>query len=83
MKAPYHDVFEPVHPCREMPTRHCPAVYKDVCGSSRPCARFESWDETPWRPEIEAHECAGYIVRRQDSPVKGPEDSVEPRSVEG
>lgn len=38
---------EPMHPCRVMPTRRCPDVYNDVCGD-RPCARFESDDETPW-----------------------------------
>lgn len=47
----YHDRFEPVHPCRVMPTRHCPASYGMVCGD-RPCARFESDDETPWLPEV-------------------------------
>jgi len=45
-------VWEPVHPCRVMETRHCPAVYDAVCGD-RPCARYESEDETPWYPEIE------------------------------
>ncbi|MGW4525153.1 hypothetical protein [Amycolatopsis sp. NPDC004378] len=45
--------MEPVHPCRQIPTRHCPAVYDDVCGD-RPCARFESEDETPWLPELPA-----------------------------
>lgn len=44
--------FEPVHPCREMPTRHCPAAIDAVCGD-RPCARYESDDETPWLPEVE------------------------------
>lgn len=42
----------PEHPCRIMPTRHCPDVYEGVCGD-RPCARFESEDETPWLPELE------------------------------
>ena len=50
----YHARFEPVYPCREMPTRHCPAVYDAVCGV-RPCARFESRDESPWAPEIEGY----------------------------
>jgi hypothetical protein len=45
--------MDPVFPCREMPTRHCPAVYAAVCGD-RPCARFESEDETPWLHEIVA-----------------------------
>lgn len=44
----YRRPLEPVFPCREMPTRHCPAVYGDVCGD-RPCARFDSNDPTPWR----------------------------------
>lgn len=39
---------EPQYPCRVMPTRGCPRVYGAVCGA-RPCARFESDDETPWR----------------------------------
>jgi hypothetical protein len=47
----YHDRFDPVHPCRIMGTRHCPEVYEGVCGD-RPCARFESDDETPWLAEI-------------------------------
>lgn len=51
LKAPFHARFKPVYPCREMETRHCPAVYGDVCGE-RPCARFESEDETPWLSEI-------------------------------
>lgn len=49
--------FAPVHPCREMPTRHCPAVYGDVCGT-RPCARFQADENDPdvraaWLAEIE------------------------------
>lgn len=44
-------LFEPEHPCREMPTRHCPVVYQSTCGD-RPCARFESDDEAPWLPEM-------------------------------
>lgn len=47
----YVDDFEPVHPCREMSTRHCPISYDDVCGD-RPCARFESTDPGPWLVEI-------------------------------
>lgn len=42
----------PEHPCRQMPTRHCPKVYAGVCGD-RPCARFESEDPAPWLPEID------------------------------
>lgn len=53
IKPEYLARFEPVHPCRQMPTRHCPATYNNVCGD-RPCARFEAQDETPWLPEIEA-----------------------------
>jgi hypothetical protein len=45
--------MQPVHPCRQIPTRHCPAVYDAECGD-RPCARFESEDETPWLPELPA-----------------------------
>lgn len=47
---------EPTHPCRVMPTRRCPDVYNDVCGD-RPCARFESDDETPWLAELHDPEC--------------------------
>jgi hypothetical protein len=43
--------MDPVFPCREMETRHCPAVYQSTCGT-RPCARFESKDEAPWLPEL-------------------------------
>lgn len=39
------------HECRRMPTRHCPVTYGGPCGS-RPCARFESHDETPWLAEL-------------------------------
>lgn len=49
----YLGYMQPSHPCRVMPTRHCPDVYEDVCGD-RPCARFESEDEAPWLPEIQA-----------------------------
>jgi|1185.fasta_scaffold14509_1 hypothetical protein len=49
---PFRGQFEPEHPCREMVTRHCPAVHEGVCGG-RPCARFESEDPTPWWPEID------------------------------
>lgn len=45
------DDGKPLHPCIGVPTRHCPAVYGDVCGD-RPCARFESDDEAVWMPEI-------------------------------
>lgn len=37
----------PKYPCRELETRACPKSYGDVCGD-RPCARYESEDETPW-----------------------------------
>lgn len=43
----------PTHSCRQMPTRNCPAAYGAVCGD-RPCARFESDDETPWLSELNA-----------------------------
>lgn len=42
---------DPVYPCREVSTRHCPAVYEAECGD-RPCARFESKDPSPWIPEV-------------------------------
>lgn len=51
LKPRFYGPMEPVHPCRVMNTRHCPAVYDSVCGD-RPCARFESNDETPWVPEL-------------------------------
>lgn len=51
--AKYHGPMEPVHPCREMPTRHCPASYDAVCGE-RPCARFESTDPEPWQVDVSA-----------------------------
>jgi len=44
----------PQFPCRVMPTRACPVVFAGVCGDDRPCARFESEDETPWLPELES-----------------------------
>ena len=58
--AEYRAPMEPRWPCREMTTRHCPAIYEHVengvrvggCGDDRPCARYESEDETPWLPEI-------------------------------
>lgn len=40
-----------VHPCRVMETRACPVSYDGGCGA-RPCARFESSDETPWEHEL-------------------------------
>lgn len=42
--------MEVIHPCRQMPTRHCPIIYEGTCGE-KPCARFESTDETPWIAE--------------------------------
>lgn len=50
----YEGPMRPVFPCREMPTRHCPASYGEICGDDRPCARYESEDETPWLPELYA-----------------------------
>lgn len=44
IQAPFYGVWEPVYPCRDMPTRHCPAVYGSVCGE-RPCARYDIADE--------------------------------------
>lgn len=52
LRAPYNRRFEPRYPCREMPTRHCPVSYDNVCGD-RPCARFESSDEAPWLADID------------------------------
>jgi hypothetical protein len=51
---PYYFNMAPVHACHKMPTRHCPAVYQDVCGA-RPCARFESDSPAPWVPELRRH----------------------------
>jgi hypothetical protein len=51
LKPEYIKRYEPKYPCRIMEIRHCPAIYKSICGDS-PCARFESEDETPWVPEI-------------------------------
>lgn len=56
--APFTGPMQPVHPCREMPTRHCPAVYDAVCGD-RPCARYESTDPEPWRPELSTRDTDG------------------------
>lgn len=50
---PMYGADGPRYPCRQMPTRHCPAVYDDECGELRPCARFESHDPEPWYPETE------------------------------
>ncbi|WP_203911186.1 hypothetical protein [Rhizocola hellebori] len=54
LKPTFHGPMDPAYPCRQMPTRHCPAIYQDVCGDDRPCARYESTDETPWLPELPA-----------------------------
>lgn len=51
LEPAFYGPMDPVHPCRILPTRHCPAVYDAVCGD-RPCARYQSDDETPWLPEI-------------------------------
>jgi hypothetical protein len=51
-------MFEPEHPCRLMPTRHCPDIYDGVCGPDRPCARYESNDPTPWEGEAAAAQAA-------------------------
>lgn len=51
MHPQMHGPNDPVHPCRRIPTRHCPVIYDGVCGD-RPCARYESDDETPWLPEL-------------------------------
>lgn len=45
--ADYRRLTPPLYPCRELFTRACPEIYNDVCGD-RPCARYESRDETPW-----------------------------------
>lgn len=50
----YLAAMAPVHPCRILPTRHCPAVFDAVCGD-RPCARYESDDEAPWLPELNSN----------------------------
>lgn len=50
LKPRYHGYLEPVFPCRELQTRHCPAVFERVCPG--PCARYESKDPRPWWPEL-------------------------------
>lgn len=55
VRPKYHAMMEPVFPCREMPTRHCPAVFDDVCPPLAACARFESDDARPWLPELRPH----------------------------
>lgn len=52
----YIGPFEPKFPCREMPTRHCPAIYGEVCGD-RACGRYgpitDKQAREIWLPEIE------------------------------
>lgn len=55
-KPVYLGYLKPRDPCREMPTRHCPAVYGEPCGE-RPCARYHSDDEAPWLAEIACPMC--------------------------
>lgn len=47
----YNGPMDPRYPCRILPTRHCPAIWNALCPAPGPCARFESEDEAPWRPE--------------------------------
>lgn len=54
LKPRYHGYLEPVFPCREIHTRHCPASFDAVCPG--PCARYESEDPTPWLPELPPRE---------------------------
>jgi hypothetical protein len=56
-----------------MPTRHCPAVYDGQCGPDRPCARFESEDETPWLSEMTTHPPTG-----DDEAMTGPQQVTIP-----
>jgi hypothetical protein len=58
-------IGEIIYPCREMETRHCPLSFNGPCGE-KPCARFESDDETPWLPEqyMSSYEKARYSRRQ-------------------
>ncbi len=62
----YLAAMVPVYPCRLLPTRHCPASYRGLCGDEfdRPCARYESDDETPWLPELDANPRARIVCPR-------------------
>jgi len=51
LEPQYLGMMTPRFACREMPTRHCPDVYGDLCGPDRPCARYESTDVDPWLHE--------------------------------
>lgn len=53
MNEKYRAIFDPIHPCRYMSTRACPAYYNDVCGDN-PCARFESYDKRIWLKDPES-----------------------------
>jgi hypothetical protein len=68
---PFRGQFDPEYPCREMATRHCPAVYESVCGD-RPCARFESEDPTPWWPEIDPERMQNEPDHRSERPAPEP-----------
>jgi hypothetical protein len=51
----YIDYFEPVYPCYELETRHCPAILDRVCEEDK-CARFKLKMEEAkelWIPEID------------------------------
>ena len=65
MKAKYIGPMAPVYPCREIPTRHCPAAYESVCGE-RPCARYEAELDEPWRAESLGYDLA--LIPREDAP---------------
>lgn len=51
-----------------MPTRGCPPSYGGECGE-RPCARYESEDETPWRARYPDHREGVQGIDRADSAV--------------
>lgn len=61
VRATYRGPMDPAYPCRELPTRHCPALYEHVkhgesvggCAPDEPCARFDrERHPSPWLTEL-------------------------------
>jgi hypothetical protein len=53
IRPEYLGPMEPRYPCREIPTRHCPAALGSQCPAG-PCARYDLTDDSVWLPEIGA-----------------------------
>lgn len=62
MRPQYRGQMDPVHPCRLIPTRHCPALLHSTCDEAR-----EVMDRNNPKSTVEPITCARFEMSNERS----------------